>query len=192
MRSQIEADARLAHTDLRTPTLDHFRPTDDLFPEEQEVYDTAARWYVALFGDEPMAVADLDTHDFETIAPRTGVRLVGGAGLALESAGGGRELRMLSIGDRSTEELLESASVRFALLRRPGWTRRGRVRVVRADLLGGSAVAADADGAELWPELRDWLQARVAVIRAHADKREPHAGWECSRCPFIAGCSALR
>ncbi len=192
VRSQIEADARLAHTGLRSPTPDHFHTTDDLFPEEREVYDTAARWYVALFGDEPMAVADVDTHDFETIAPRTGVRLVGGAGLALEAGDGRRELRMLSIGDRSTEELLDAASVRFALLRRPHWTRLGPLRIVRADLLGGWAVATETDGARIWPDLRDWLQDRVAVIRAHADKRQPRPGWECARCPYIAGCAALR
>ncbi|MBK5287154.1 MAG: hypothetical protein JJE46_01680 [Acidimicrobiia bacterium] len=192
VRAQIEADARLAHTGFRRPDAAHFRATDDLFPEERQVYETAARWYVALFGDEPMAVADIDTHEFETIARRTGVRLVGGAGLALEAPEGRRELRMLSIGDRSTEELLDSASVRFALLRRPDWTRLGPLRVVRADLLGGWAVAADTDGAELWPDLREWLQDRVSVIRAHADKRRPRAGWECARCPYIAGCAALR
>ncbi len=192
VRSQVEADARLAHTGSRRPTLDHFRATDDLFPEEREVYDVAARWYVDLFGTEPMALADLDTHEFETVARRTGVRLVGGAGLALESPSGERELRMLAIGDRSSEELTDSASIRFALLRRPDWTRRGVLRVVRADLLGGSAVATDVDGAAFWAELRDWLQARIAVIREHADKRAPRAGWECARCPYIAGCSALR
>ena len=192
VRSQVEADARLAHTGLRAPRREHFRATDDLFPEERRVYDTAAAWYVSLFGDEPMAGADLDTHDVETIAVRTGVRLIGGAGLALESATGARELRMLSIGDRSTEELLASPSVRFALLRRPRWTRLGHLRVVRADLLGGWAVDAEVDGSAMWDELRGWLVERIDVIRAHADRRAPRPGWECARCPYIAGCAALR
>lgn len=190
--AQITADARLAHTRLGTPRAEHFRPTDDLFPEERRVYEVAAAWYVALFGDQPMIVADLDRDDFETVAPSLGVRLIGGAGLALESEPGDRELRMLSIGDRSTEELLESASVKFALLRRREWTRLGPLRVVRVDLLGGSAVEAEVDGAESWDTLRDWLVERIAVVRAHADRRTPRAGWECARCPYIAGCSALR
>lgn len=190
--AQISADAKLAHARLARPQADHFRATDDLVPEERRVYDVAASWYVALFGDQPMFVADDDTDDFETVAASLGVRLVGGAGLALESEHGERELRMLSIGDRSTEELVESAAVRFALLRRREWTRRGPIRIVRADLLGGWAVDAEIDGAQLWDELRAWLVERIAVIRDHADRRAPRLGWECARCPFIAGCSALR
>jgi hypothetical protein len=192
VRSQVEADARLAHTGLTAPRADHFRPTDDLMEEERRVYEIAAAWYVALFGAEPMTVADAETHDMETIAVRTGVRLIGGAGLALESATGERELRLLSIGDRSTEELLDSPSVRFALLRRPAWTRLGPVRVVRADLLGGWAVEEEVDGAESWDGWRDWFRARLAVITECADRRAPRAGWECARCPYIAGCGALR
>jgi hypothetical protein len=192
VRSQVEGDARLAHTGLTAPRAEHFRPTDDLIDEERRVYEIAAAWYVALFGAEPMTVADTATFDMETIAVRTGVRLVGGAGLALESATGARELRLLSIGDRSTEELLDSPSVRFALLRRPAWTRLGPVRVVRADLLGGWAVEEEVDGASSWDGWREWLQERLTVIAENSDRRAPRAGWECARCPYIAGCAALR
>jgi hypothetical protein len=192
IRSQIEADARLAHTGLTAPRPEHFRPTDDLLEEERRVYELAALWYVALFGAEPVVVADVDTNEMETVAVRTGVRLVGGAGLAVESATGARELRLVSIGDRSTEELLDAPSVRFALLRRPAWTRRGVVRVVRADLLGGWAVEEEVDGAAHWDDWVAWLHERIGVIRATADKQAPRAGWECARCPYIAGCKALR
>src|SRR3954468_22638723 len=106
IRSQIEADARLAHTSLARPRAEHFRPTDDLLEEERRVYELAAQWYVALFGTAAVMVADMDTDDMETVAVRTAVRLVGGAGLAVEHATGARELRILSIGDRATEELL--------------------------------------------------------------------------------------
>ncbi len=190
--SQIEADARLAHAILRAPSSTHFHPTDDLFPEEQAVYDVAARWYVALFGDQEMTVTDAETDDFTTTAPTLGVRLVGPAGLALEAADGTRELRLLSIGDRSSEEILDVPRTRFALLRRARWTRLGPLRVVRADLVGGWAVAAELDGAHAWPELKTWLEEGIATIRRHADRRNPRIGWECARCPFIAGCSALR
>jgi hypothetical protein len=190
--NQLEADARLAHTSLAAPRAGHFRPTDDLFPEERAVYAVAARWYVALFGDQPMVVADAETDDMSTVAPRLGVRLTGPAGLALESADGSRELRLLSIGDRSRDEVLDAPRTKFALLRRARWTMEGPLRVVRADLLGGWSVGTDLDGQATWPELRSWLEAGIATIRHHADRTAPRAGQECARCPFIAGCGALR
>jgi hypothetical protein len=190
--NQVEADARLAHATLGRPRLDHFPATDDLVPEERRVYDVAVRWYVAQFGDQAMVVADERTDSFETTAPRTGVRLVGPAGLALEDASGGRELRLLSLGSRATEEVLDAPSTRFALLRRARWTMAGPVRVVRADLLGGWAVAVDVDGAAIWDELRDWFAARVAVVHERADRDVTRPGWECARCRYIAGCKALR
>lgn len=190
--AQLEADARLAHTDLTVPRAEHFRATDDLFPEEQAVYDLAARWYVALFGDQPMTAADRDTDDMTTEAHRLGVRLTGPAGLALADAHGTRELRLLSIGDRSRAEVLDTPRTKFALLRRARWTMAGPLRVVRADLLGGWSIVEELDGTAAWPELRSWLEAGIDAIRRQADRHAPHAGWECARCPFIAGCSALR
>lgn len=189
---QVVADARLAHTDLTRPRLDHFPGSDDLEPEERHVYDLAASWYVALFGDQAMTVADDDTDDFETVAKRTGVRLVGPAGLALEDATGGRELRLLSLGTLHPEDIADAPSTRFALLRRPRWTMLGPLRIVRADLLGGWAVSTDLDGAESWESLRRWLEARLAVVRECADRSAPRTGWECARCRYIAGCTALR
>ncbi|MGZ4678466.1 MAG: hypothetical protein ACXVJ7_08010 [Acidimicrobiia bacterium] len=189
---QVEADARLAHTALTRPAPEHFRPTDDLEPEEQRVYEMAAAWYVALFGDQAMSTADTATDDFETVAARTGVRLVGPAGLALEDGVGGRELRLLSFGTERPEEIVDAPSTRFALLRRARWTMQGPLRVVRADLLAGWAAAIDLDGAASWDALRSWLAERVDTVRAHADKRSPQPGWECARCRYIAGCSALR
>ena len=190
--NQVEADARLAHARLGVPRPEHFRPTDDLIDEERLLYEMAARWYVTLFGDQPVVVADTDTDDFSTTAPRLGVRLVGPAGLAVEGPDGERELRLLSLGDRSTEDVLEAPRTRFALLRRARWTKAGPVRVVRADLLGGWAVGVDLDGTAAWDGLRDWLAARLEVIHSVADRTAPRAGWECARCRYIAGCAALR
>jgi hypothetical protein len=192
LRNQIEADIRLAHATLGVPRPEHFRPTDDLEPEEQTLYGIAGDWYRALFGTEPMVVADTDTDDFETVARRTEVRLVGPAGLALESATGRRELRVVSLGDSPNEEILEAPGIRFALLRRPHWVRLGDLRIVRADLLGGWSQAVDLDGARHWDPLVEWFTDRVRTVRDHADRRAPRAGWECARCRYIAGCPALR
>ncbi len=189
---QVEEDARLAHTDLTRPGPHHFPGSDDLEPEERAVYDVAAAWYVALFGDQAMTAADDATDAFETVARRTGIRLVGPAGLALEDATGGRELRLLSLGTLHPEDIADAPSTRFALLRRPRWTRLGPVRIVRADLLGGWAVSTDLDGAAEWDGLRAWLEERLAVVREHADRAAPRTGWECARCRYVAGCGALR
>jgi hypothetical protein len=70
--NQVEADARLAHATLGRARLDHFPGTDDLLPEERRIYEVAAEWYVAQFGDQPMVTADEQTDAFETRAPRTG------------------------------------------------------------------------------------------------------------------------
>jgi hypothetical protein len=190
--NELVGDARLAHATPARPEPRHFVGATDLLVEERAVYAAAARWYVALFGDEPMVTADPDTDDMATDAPRLGVRLTGPAGLALETTRGDRELRMLSLGDRTPEEVLDAPRTRFALLRRPGWTRRGVVRVVRADLLGGWSVADEVDGAAAWSELRDWLADRVATVTARADRRRPEPGRDCGPCRFVAGCSALR
>ena len=190
--NQLDADARLAHARLGPPEPRHFRPTDDLHVEEQRVYEIAAAWYVALFGDEPRRTADEETDRFETVARRTGVRLVGPAGLALEAADGARELRLLSLGAPFVEELLDAPGTRFALLRRARWTRLGDLRVVRADLLDGWSVAETINGTEAWDELVDWFGARLAVIRSRADRSAPRTGWECARCRYIAGCAAVR
>ena len=192
VRSQIEEDARLAHTSMTGARAEHFHPqTSDLSAEERAVYELAARWYIALFGDRPARVDDLATEPMETRAPRTGIRLVGGAGLAVVDPHGVRELRMLSIGDRSTDEILDSVSVRFAVLRRPHWSRAGALRIVRADLHGGWLVEADADGPELFEASRIWMVDQLALIRSHMDSAAPRAGTECGTCAFIPGCRAF-
>ena len=171
----------------------HFHPqTTDLGDEERAVYELASRWYVALFGDRPVQVDDLETDGMETVAARTGVRLVGGAGMAVVDPDGTHELRMLSIGDRSTEEVLESVSVRFAVLRRSRWSRSARLRVVRADLHGGWSVEEEADGAELFETARVWMIEQLAIIRDHMHPSLAVAGTECGTCAFIPGCQALR
>jgi hypothetical protein len=96
------------------------------------------------------------------------------------------------LGTLHPEDILDAPSTRFALLRRARWTMQGPLRIVRADLLGGWAVAADLDGVQAWDMLRAWLEDRLGVIRAVADARAPRPGWECARCRYIAGCRALR
>lgn len=191
--NQVEEDARLAHTSMTAASSSHFHPqTSDLIEEERAVYELAARWYVALFGDRPVRVDDLDADPMETVAPRTGIRLVGGAGMALVDPAGMHELRMLSIGDRNTEEILESVSVRFAILRRARWSRAGPLRVVRADLHGGWSVEEQADGTELFESARVWMIDQLARIGDHMHPVNTIVGSECGTCAFIPGCRALR
>lgn len=190
---QIAGDAALAHTELCTPTLRHFPGATDLFPEERAVYDAAARWYVELFGDRAARADDLDTEPMETTVERLEARLVGPAGLAVCDDRGVRELRLLGLrGSEVSPPTLDAVDIRFALLRRVRWARVPELRVVRADLLGGTARAAVFDVEGAWPELEEWLSERVGAIRARADRSAAVAGTECGACAFVAGCGALR
>ena len=188
--NQVTADVRLAHTDLATPRADRFAATDDLSREQRRVYDLAARWYVTLFGERQVRVIDEDPWGTDLTGD---LRLVGPAGIGFTDASGDPEIRMLGFAARTGPPpvLLESPTVRFALLRRPDWFGES-VRVCVADLVHGSLAEEVVDVAAARPELDDWLAARVDVIRMRVANPVPQAGLECAWCPFIAGCKAHR
>ena len=55
--NQFVDDARLSHVDLAPPSPGHFHPATDLLPEQQRVYELAARWYVQLFSEDAVRFA---------------------------------------------------------------------------------------------------------------------------------------
>jgi hypothetical protein len=59
VQNRLLEDARLTHVDLGPPDPAHFRAGDALTAEEQRLYETAARWYVALYRDRPVRSVDL-------------------------------------------------------------------------------------------------------------------------------------
>lgn len=189
--NRVFESARLAHVDLAVPSASAFNLHDGLEPEERQVYDAAARWYIALFGDRAVRSVDLD--EWESTVEDLDVRLVGQAGLPVEDANGLRETRLLRIGARplaDAADLLESVEVRFAVLRLADWVVGGQVRVCVADLLNGSLVERKIEVDPALDDLRPWLAERVAVIRGRAADRSPTPGLECARCRYVAGCPA--
>lgn len=186
--NQLLDDARLCHIDARVPDPVHFRAADDLEPEQQRVYETAARWYVSLFGDRAVRSVELG---FETLVAPLGVRLVGPAGLPVEGTDGSRELRLLNLGTGPLPpEPIEAPEVRFAILRVADWAGNGSLRVAVADLVRGELVEATVAVADELPALMEWLTARLDVVRGRISTPRPGAGIECGWCAFVAGCGA--
>jgi hypothetical protein len=191
--NQIIEHARLSHLELGPPAPEAFTPLADLVPEEREVYDAAARWYLQLFGGRAVRSVDgEDLDEWETALPAEGVRLVGRAGLAVGDADGRPELRLLRIGGATPDDgdPLGSPEARFALLRAGDWLAGRSVRVVHADLLYGGMVDRQVSADAALSELRPWLGERLDALRRHIADPLPRPGLECGRCRFVAGCKA--
>ena len=186
--NQVVDDARLSHIDLGPPTPEHFRPATDLRPEQQRVYELAARWYVQLFAQDAVRSVDVE---FETPLDARGIRLVGPVGLPVEHASGARELRVLRLGRGPVPtEPLASAELRFSVLRVADWAAGAPLRLVVADLIRGELVSQVVDVDEALPVLDDWLTETVGRIRDRTEAPRAEPGIECGWCPFIAGCGA--
>jgi hypothetical protein len=188
--NQLVDHARVAHIELGPPSAAAFTPLPDLVPEEQRVYETAARWYLQLFGRRTVRAVDVD--DWDTPVPVLGVRLVGPAGLAVEDGDGHAELRLLRLGgvEPDAADPLGPVEARFALLRRSDWLAGRSVRIVHADLLYGALVEHEIDVDAAMDELGPWLVERVEAVRALAADPVARPGLECGRCRFVAGCAA--
>lgn len=191
--NQLMDHARVAHIELGPPSPVAFTPLPNLVPEEQRVYEAAARWYVQLFGDRAVRTVDVDDlQEWETPIPELGVRLVGPAGLPVEDADGHAELRLLRIGGAEPDpsDPLGPVDARFALLRRSGWLAGRSVRLVHADLLFGALVEHEVAVDAALDQLLPWLHERVGAVRARITDPRPRPGLECGRCRFVAGCAA--
>ncbi len=186
--NQVLDDARLSHVDPAPPTPGHFRAATDLLPEQQRVYESAARWYVQLFSADAVRSVEVE---FETPVESLGIRLVGPVGLPVEHPMGEPELRILRLGQGPVPtEPLAAPDIRFAILRLEEWLAGRSLRLVVADLIRGEMVEQRVDVDGVLPELTEWLEERVERIRARTADPRAVAGVECGWCPFIAGCGA--
>jgi len=186
--NQLIDDARLSHVDPAPPTPGHFHPASDLLPEQQRVYELAARWYVQLFSGAAVRSVEVE---FETPRESLGIRLVGPAGLPVEYPSGERELRILRLGQGPVPtEPLTAPDIRFAILRLEQWLSGQPLRLVVADLIRGEVVEQRITVADELPELDTWLVERLELIRARTGEPRAVPGIECGWCPFIAGCGA--
>ena len=187
---RIESDIRLAHSEMRAPRPGDFPPATELYPEQQRVHAAAAAGYLALFGTVEARTTDaVDPMSTELGDPV--VRLIGGIGVALETADGGRELRAVRAGRRDGDDLLDAVDVWFALLRAGDWAAPS-MRMVAADLLSLEIVEHHVDVAAELPKARAWFEDRSARVEAIADRSRPRVGSDCAGCPAIAGCPKHR
>ena len=191
--NQLTEHARVAHIELGLPSPEAFTPLPNLVPEERQVYEAAAGWYMQLFGDRAVRTVDHEElDDWETRVPELGLRLVGRAGLPLEDAHGRAELRLLRVGGPAPDaaDPLASADARFALVRQAAWLSGRSVRLVHADLLYGGMVEHEIDTDTALSDVRSWLLERVDALHERIARPLPRPGLECGRCRFIAGCNA--
>ena len=157
-------------------------------PEERRVYEIAAR-VVRRAVRRPADDRGRRRHRrLRDGRRRTGVRLVGPAGLALEPEPTARASSgSLSLGDRSTEEVLDApvGTVRIAAPTRAldagAAAARGARRPARR--LGRSPRRSTAP--RCWDELVGLVRrARRGRSASTPTARAPRTGWECARCPL--------
>jgi hypothetical protein len=206
--NRLLEDARLTHVDLSVPDPAHFHAGEPLTAEEQRLYETAARWYVALYQDRPVRSVDLGVDDaprtagddgdatrddgaldmWSTRVPSLGVRLVGRCGLTVEDDTGTREVRVLRLGRGVPPgELLDDVDVRFAVLRLAGWASAGLLVSV-ADLVHGARRDECVDVGDVRGPLEAWLEERARLLAERAADAAPTPGLDCGSCRFIPGC----
>lgn len=187
--NRILGDARQAHAERRAPTARDFPGVRDLLPEQQRLYDAAARTYLALFGDRPVVTAD-NVDEWTTFDPATGVELVGSPGLPVDDDGA-PELRVLSLrGDHRA--LIDAPRRSFLLLRTEGWAAGRPLRVVAADLVAGHVEEVCVDTAAEHATAHAWLAERVEQLRARIADPAPSPGRDCATCRYVAECGAHR
>jgi hypothetical protein len=186
--AQFEVASRLTNDAITwhkgaTETEEGFPEPSDLEPEQRAVYRAAARAYSARFGDDDIEIHDELgwTTEFEDI----GVRLVCSLGIPVEHADGRRELRQLRLAGRDL--LVDDTEVRCLLLRAADWAPDG-FSISAVDLLENTSIEYEIDVRDHIDETREWLAARVAIIRENSNARKTRAGADCRYCPCIPGC----
>jgi hypothetical protein len=188
VQNRLVEDARVAHAELRAPRITDFPSPSDLVREQQQVYEAAARGYVALFAQRPARAVEVDA--WETELPDLGVRVVGSLGLALETADGSPEVRYLRLGVAGNRTLIDDIERRLVVMRSATWVGARPLRLVVVDLLEGEVVDERLDVAAVLPQALDWLETRLGVVRERAADPIPKAGADCRGCAYVPGCRA--
>ncbi len=182
--------ARAAHGAGGTPRADAFRAPETLEPEEQRVFEHAARWYLELYGDRDV---ELHLHDCERPTERGGVRVGGWVDLTVVRTDGTKELRQLNLwsGPRTPrDDPLELESVWMAVLRLRPWVGSDRLVVSWADLVGGARRERTIVLDDELDELRARFDERLAALRSRGDRLRPVPGLDCGRCKHLVRCPA--
>ncbi len=182
--------ARAAHGAGGVPRREALRPPEGLEPEEVRVFEHAARWYLALYGDRAV---ELHLHDCERPTERGGVRVGGWVDLTVEHADGTKELRQLNLwGNPRTprDDPLDLEAVWLAALRLRPWVGSDPFVVSWADLVGGALRERTIRLDDELDDLRSRFDDRLAALRSHADPLHPVPGLDCGRCKHLVRCPA--
>jgi len=182
--NRLIADAITWHRGAVAPEHGFPEPTD-LEPEQRELYRAASRGYLRMFGD---AVADVHDLGWSTDLVDVGVRLVGPVGIPALVADGTQELRILRMS--APPHVIDGIDIRFLILRAAEWAHES-LRIVAVDLLEDRSVEYAIDVVSQLAEAREWLAARVDVIRERAHPRHTKAGRDCRDCPCLPGCPQI-
>jgi hypothetical protein len=183
--NRIEADARLAQSELGPPRAEAFVEPRDLEPEQQALYRAATRGYLDAFGETAARIADLG---FRTALPELGVELSSNLGLGAELDDGGRELRKVLVGARHDAKLLDPIDVRIALVRTEEWA-PVQLEIVAVDVIEQRRTTYTPDLDAERAEAHEWIAERVATVLELAADARPQAGRDCQGCAFISGCT---
>jgi hypothetical protein len=158
-----------------------------LFPEERALVVHAAGWYARRFPD-PVATVTLPA-DAPTLLAKRQVLLGGWVDLGVVRPDGHRELRQLTWGrEPAPSDPLAVPAVRLAVLRLAclDWLDED-LDVSWSNLLTG-AVARARVGPDRLPALADWLDERLAVVRAREDEHTVSPGRDCATCRHVPRC----
>ena len=183
--NRVEADARLAQSEMGPVRAEAFVEPGELEPEQRALYRAATRGYLDAFGRTQARITELD---FRTALPDLGVELSSSPGLAAELADGGRELRRILVGARRDTQLLDAIDVRIALVRTEEWA-PVQLDIVAVDVIEQRRAVHESDVESERAEAHEWIGERVARILELADDPRPRAGRDCLGCAFISGCA---
>ena len=183
--NRIEADARLAQSELGPPRTEAFVEPRDLEPEQQRLYRAAQRGYLDAFGASSARIAE---PEWRTTLPELGVELSSSLGLRAELDDGGRELRKILVGARHDAKLLDPVDVRIALVRTEEWA-PVQLEIVAVDVIEQRRATYVPDLDAERAEAHEWIGERVARVLELAADGRPVAGRDCQGCAFISGCT---
>jgi hypothetical protein len=183
--NRLEADARLAQSELGPPRPEAFVEPRELEPEQRALYRAATRGYLDAFANTSARIAE---PEWRTALPELGVELSSNLGLRAELDDGGRELRKVLVGARRDAKLLDPVDVRVALVRTEEWA-PVQLDIVVVDVIEQRRTTHTPDLEADRAEAHAWIAQRVALVLELAADARPQAGRDCQGCAFISGCS---
>lgn len=182
--------AHAAHGAGGLPRAEALRAPEGLEPEEVQVFEHTARWYLAIYGDRAV---ELHLHDCDRPTERAGVRVGGWVDLTMVHPDGTKELRQLNLWSNPRtprDDPFEHEAVWVAVLRLRPWVGTDPLVVSWADLIGGAVRERTVSLDDELDELRTRFDDRLGALRRRGDRLRPVPGLDCARCKHLVRCPA--